>query len=654
MKSAHLRRCFWLRLFFILALVVPAAAINDDRPVSIRENAETFIMDNGLVETTVSKQSGSLVSVKYLGKELLAGGRGSGVSAMWSHDATSPEMIRRITLDPATNGGARGELSIKGISSGRPMGNGPGGSFIADIEIRYALEKGVAGIYTYCIFDHPAEYPASSMGEARFVAFLQKDFDWMSVDQKRSRLYRLKDGELDLSKYQYTANQYENPAFGWIDTNSNVGFWLINASMEYMSGGPTKIDFLCHRDTRINGAPVFLNYWRSSHYGGSSVEVARGEKWAKLIGPILLYANNGENPAAIKQNALARAAVEKGKFPYAWVKASEFPLREQRGTVGGKLVLKDPLTTKSFTRLRIGLTAPDYAIVQNGTERIVDWQYDAKNYQFWTTGDRRGEFTIPNIRPGKYTLHAIADGVLCEFVKTDIAIEPGKRLALGDLEWKPVRRGRQLWEIGVPNRNGAEFLGGDRFYENDILKKYPVLFPNDVNYTVGKSDYRKDWFFVQLPRVEDPESAEANKMPESAQQSLTKALGVDAQSPAIIETLTNIGRSGKYAVGRPAAWTVNFSLSETLSNNAVLRLAICGTGAKELSIMVNGREAGGLKDLRIDGTPNRSGSSGLWYEHEIVLDKALFQKGNNTLKLVVPGGQVVNGIMYDYLRLEAL
>ena len=61
-------------------------------------------------------------------------------------------------------------------------------------------------------------------------------------------LYRLREGEMDLSKYSYTANQHENPAFGWINTTTNTGFWLINPTMEYMSGGPTKIDFLCHND----------------------------------------------------------------------------------------------------------------------------------------------------------------------------------------------------------------------------------------------------------------------------------------------------------------------------------------------------------------------------------------------------------------------
>src|SRR5206468_1826806 len=86
-------------------------------------------------------------------------------------------------------GGDRGEVSIKGISGGRPLGNGPGGSTVADIEIRYSLGRGDAGVYTYAIFNHPPEYPGTSVGEARFAAKLNgKIFDYMTIDAKRRKV----------------------------------------------------------------------------------------------------------------------------------------------------------------------------------------------------------------------------------------------------------------------------------------------------------------------------------------------------------------------------------------------------------------------------------------------------------------------------------
>jgi rhamnogalacturonan endolyase len=111
--------------------------------------------------------------------------------------------------------------------------------------------------------------------------------------------------------------------------------------------------------------------------------------------------------------------------------------------------------------------------------RQIDWQTDAKHYEFWTRGEDNGSFRIPNVRPGKYTLHAIADGVLGEYLKTDLTIEPGKALTMGNLEWVPVRHGKQLWEIGIPNRTGSEFAKGDDYAHDGMFLLYAKLFPTD-------------------------------------------------------------------------------------------------------------------------------------------------------------------------------
>ena len=132
--------------------------------------------------------------------------------------------------------------------------------------------------------------------------------------------------------------------------------------------------------------------------------------------------------------------------------------------------------------------------------------HDAKYYQFWNDGTEDGKFTITNVRPGNYTLHAFADGVLGEFAHADVTVEAGKTLDLKDLEWKPVRYGKQVWEIGYPTRAGDKFFKGDG--ENYWLwgwgLRYPLLFPDDITYTIGKSDYRKDWFFQQTPHATRP------------------------------------------------------------------------------------------------------------------------------------------------------
>ncbi len=64
----------------------------------------------------------------------------------------------------------------------------PGGGTYCDIELRYTLAHGDSGIYTYAIFSHPASYGAMGVGESRFITFLSKAFDWISVDADRNLL----------------------------------------------------------------------------------------------------------------------------------------------------------------------------------------------------------------------------------------------------------------------------------------------------------------------------------------------------------------------------------------------------------------------------------------------------------------------------------
>ncbi|MBP3356948.1 MAG: hypothetical protein J6K95_07310 [Rikenellaceae bacterium] len=648
-------KMFFKRLIPMLGAVAAMLAVgcSSSPKVTLSEDVETYTMDNGIVAVRISKVTGDLVSLRYNGVEMFAttlspdfvpeaqgetpadnpnwanptiGGR---AHAYWSHDAMgvkgSAPAIPSVTIDPAANGGKRAEVSVKAISNGRKMGTGPGagpeGQFVSDIEIRYTLEQGAPGVYTYSVFEHTPEYPLTSLGEARFCAKLADFFDWMSVDAKRNLHYPkgMKTGD----KYVFTALQSTNPAFGWSSTTRNVGLFFINPSMEYMSGGPTKVEFMGHRDTNEAAAPCVLNYWRSSHYGGAEVNVAAGEQWTKVVGPFFIYVNEGSDPQAIYDDARARAAVEAAKWPYAWVEGVDYPKKAERATVRGRLVLDDPAAADGFTNLAVGLTAPAYVSPrpEGAAEVITDWQRDAKFYQFWCVGGADGAFSIANVRPGRYTLHAIADGVLGEYARTEVVVEPGKELDLGTLTWTPVRYGRQLWEIGVPNRNGLEFFMGDKYDDPEISLRYAEQFPDDITYTVGKSDWTKDWFFQHVPHNTDPEA---------------KALPF----------------FGIRSVGEATPYTVVFDLPEAPRGEAVLRLAICGTGTSHLDVSVNGRPAGVLEGLSGDGVITRHGKQGIWYERDLRFDASLLKAGENRLTITVPAGPVNNGMIYDYLRLE--
>jgi rhamnogalacturonan endolyase len=644
-------------LILVLAffsLFIPNQAFSANPLVTVKEDAETYTLDNGIVTARVSKVTGDLVSLRYHNVEMFAttllpefkpvdqgdspannpNWRNPSVTgrahAYWSHDAMgakgSAPANPSITIDPKTNGGVRAEVSVKAISNGRKMGTGPGasadGQFVSDIEIRYTLGQGDPGVYTYCIFEHKPEYPLTELGEARFCAKLAPFFDWMSVDAKRDFLYpkELHQGD----KYIYTALQSANPAFGWSSTTKNVGVFFINPSMEYISGGPTKVEFLGHRDTNAEAAGCVLNYWRSSHYGGAEVNVAAGEEWKKVVGPFFIYVNSGANHTEIYADARARAAVEAKKWPYSWVRGVDYPIATERATVKGQLLLNDPIVSKKFTNLMVGLTAPAYVsprLQAPPTPVITDWQRDGKFYQFWVSGKTDGTFELSKVRPGHYTLHAMADGVLGELIIKDVVVEKGKPLNLGKLTWTPLRHGRQLWKIGIPNRSASEFSMADKHDDPEISIEYATLFPQDINYTIGKSDFHKDWFFQHVPHNENPA---AKSTPYSG-----------ANSP-----------------GRATPYTVIFDMPSAPKGKATLRFAICGSASRTLEVSVNGQPAGKINMQAGDGVITRHGLQGIWYEKELAFDAGLMKAGTNKLTLTIPAGPINNGVMYDYIRLE--
>ena len=622
----------------------PASAAKGGPPVTLTEDGSAYTLANGIVQARVDKKSGDLLSLQYKGTEMLAtilgpdglpdtsvdqpGANKRGIGrytdhqfGFWSHDTTGPNTIVKITIDPKSNGGERAEVSIKGISGGAPMGAGPGGSFISDVEIRYTMGRDDSGLYTYSIFEHQPDYPASTLGEARFCAKLNTFFDWMSISEKQNHLYPKETGPHE-DKYDFTVNQFENPAFGWSSTTRNIGFWFLNPTVEYLSGGPTKVEFQGHRDTNQVAAPCVLNYWRSSHYGGASVDVAQGEHWTKVIGPFLLYCNSGGDPQALWKDAREQRAKETKKWPYDWVAGVDYPHRNQRVAVKGQIAFSDPGGAKMSKPL-VGLAYPAYTapVTRPGTpSHEIDWQGDAKHYEFWAHADAQGRFTLPNVRPGPYTLRAFADGVLGEYAKTGITVEPGRPIDLGKLPWTPVRRGKQLWEIGIPNRTGSEFLKGDDYNHDGMALLYAKLFPNDVNYIVGKSDFRKDWYFEHIPQSEDPNA-----------------------------------RAGMFGSGggngRATPWSITFDLPNAPRGKATLRVAIAGGGARQIDLTMNGQPAGKIERLPDSGI-SHNGILGIWREHEVPLDTSLMKAGTNVLKLIMPAGPVNQGVIYDYLRLE--
>jgi rhamnogalacturonan endolyase len=456
----------------------------------------------------------------------------------------------------------------------------------------------------------------------------ERVFDYMTIDERRRKIMPTpadwdKGEALNMKetrrmttgvyagqpehKYDYSAIQFDTPAFGWSSTKEHVGLWIVNPTIEYLGGGPTKVELTGHLDVNAGGAPTLCNYWVGSHYGGSRFLVAAGEAWSKVVGPIMVYCHAAAGHEEMWKDALKTAKTEADAWPYPWAADRLYLSANERGTVRGKLNVTDPQAPKLVAKnMLVGLAQPP-----SGSGRgAIDWQLDAKSYQFWVRADEHGSFRISNVRPGSYTLYAIADGVLGEFSKPQVEVTAGKATDLGNLTWSPMRYGKQLWEIGVPNRSAEEFRHGDDYWHWGLYQLYPKEFPDDVNFVIGKSDWRKDWNFCQPPRVE------GNRV-------------------------------------TPTTWSITFEMPNAPKGKATLRLAIAGSIApRGIETTVNGTAAGSTGPLPPSGVMHRDGIRGYWCERNVPFDAALLKAGTNVIKLTVPATSWTQGVLYDYLRLE--
>jgi rhamnogalacturonan endolyase len=773
-----LTRCWCVVACALIALSVSPTLLRAQAgaTVTVTDNGKSWTLDNGIVKATITKDSGSMPSLMYKGAEILKASGGT-----WEHNPQgAPVLVNSLSIDPATNGGARAEVSIKGKSNGMFMmtRSAPGGGTMCDIEIRYSLGRGESGTYVYSILSHPAAYPAMGVGaEDRYIMRLQQSFDWITVDKDRNMLEAaptdwgegvvvhakeqriMSKGVYKNSvehKYSYSGIQYVSKAYGWSSTKNHIGAWFINPTIEYLSGGPTRIDLDAHFGDNADPEPIILDYWHSGHYDGTRAQIPAGEEWSKVVGPIYVYVNSLDTPKPTTQSELdtlkategnptvpaswtananalwadatAQWRKENTKWPFDWVKGVDYTPLAERGNLKGQLVLDDPLapkgTSKKLPHLVIGLThadidpasiprptfggilgglapgggagaaataaglqpAPSSGAVASGSASgqgprpggggyggrgggfnftpnpdAGSWIHDARYYQYFNDGTPDGKFEITKVRPGSYTLHATADGVLGDFAQANITVVPGKTIDIGKLVWKPVRFGKQVWEIGTPDRAADEFLKGDG--QNVWLwgwnLRFALLFPNGLTYTVGKSDPKKDWFFEEVPTATNLSFVNpAAKDPANQRYGWVKA-----------ESLTEYPQTNQsgpwkvYGRGKETVWTIKFKMATDGQGMAALRVALAGANPSRggaLAIAVNGTYAGALGDASNPDNPRVISTDairyntdrGLWQQRTLKFDAAMLKKGENSITFTVPAGEVSSGVVWDYLRLE--
>ncbi|KAI8012958.1 Rhamnogalacturonate lyase [Camellia lanceoleosa] len=386
-------------------------------------------------------------------------------------------------------------------------------------------------------------------------------------------------GQVD-DKYQYSCENKDLQVHGWISTDPPaVGFWQITPSDEFRSGGPIKQNLSSHV------GPTCLAMFLSSHYAGDDLtpKFGQGEAWKKVFGPVFIYLNSamdGDDPFTLWEDAKNQMLVEVQSWPYSFPASEDFPSSDQRGSISGRLLVRDRYMSNDYISASgayVGLAPPG---------DVGSWQR-----------------------------------------------VQGCDIDIGDLVYEPPRDGPTLWEIGIPDRSAAEFYIPDpdpkyisrlfvdppnRFRQYGLWERYAELYPDgDLVYTVGVSDYKKDWFFSQVTR----------RKSDNTYQGTTWQIKFN---------LDNVDQSGSYK----------------------LRVAVASATLAELQVRVNDPNTNNrpLFSSGLFGRDNaiaRHGIHGLYWLYNVDIASGLLVKGDNTIYLTQPRSQSPwQNIMYDYIRLE--
>ncbi|BBN12847.1 rhamnogalacturonan endolyase [Marchantia polymorpha subsp. ruderalis] len=625
------------------------------------------VMDNGYVQVTISRPGGHVTGIKYGGMDNVLESTNSETNrGYWdlnwnevdgsdTYDAPSATQYKVVESN-----GDKVELSFT-----RPYDSSRSPAMVPlTIDKRFVLVRGHSGFYTYAIYSRSSGWPDFDMGQTRVCFKLREtDFHYIALaDNKiklmpepsdlsdaRSEQLAYKEarlltnpknsalkGQVD-DKYQYALNNRDNKVHGWVANESDpvVGFWMITASNEFRNGGPTKQDLTSHSGPTCLGlllAASLAQMFHSAHFAGIELcpQFRDGESWKKVFGPVYVYLNKkaaGTAVRALWDDAKAELKKELNAWPYSWPSSSDYPKSASRAQVKGRLIVSDKYAKSKTSSARdalVGLAKPGAA---------GSWQKESKGYQFWVQADQDGNFTIKHVRAGTYSLFAFVPSVIGDYKKSgDIKVSAGEEISLGTLTYEPPRFGPTSWEIGTPSRTAAEFyipdpnpkypnslyVDTEKWRNYGLWARYSELYPSqDLVYTVGTSDYKKDWYFAHNTRRHS---------------------------------------DGTYTATR---WQIKFELSSFDESKGAykLRMAIAQAQVSAIQVRVNDVSSKPVYETPAFGKDNaiaRHGIQGIYVLYNIDIPAADLKKGSNSIYLTQrKASGPYNGVMYDYLRLEA-
>ncbi len=347
------------------------------------------------------------------------------------------------------------------------------------LEYHLIMRKGISGVYSYVVAENtePETVLVSELrnvyrfnpqlldhlfnGEHHGKPYLYPELEKMPKVQDET--WQLPSGEV-YTKYDFAGYQHTTPFWGVY--GNNMGVWLIHGSDEYFSGDDLKQDLMVHQDA------IILNYMTGAHLGTPDMLAPSG--WKKFYGPWLLYVNQGDTKQMLS-DANQQAQKEHRNWPYSWVDDARYVVK--RTTVTGSINSKTPAT------------------VILSSSQAEDFDVQTLGYLFSTDTDSNGNFQLENVIPSDYKLvvHAKGGNQAGILLEQNITVQ-GDKQNLGKLNLAPETK--VLWAIGQADRQAGEF----RFGQEQRDYKWQKEVPANLTFHIGRSDYRKDWYYAQTQK----------------------------------------------------------------------------------------------------------------------------------------------------------
>jgi rhamnogalacturonan endolyase len=566
-----------MKKFILYSLLAAMATRAVAQAPTLKEDARTVTLANSFLSFSFNKSNADITAITTAKDASLLGkqGRGYLLGPGFSMSPSTYRLVRQT-----------GELVEIAFN------NHAGNHFTYDLH--YVMLKDVPGIYCFLVQSHKAGDSTGSFGQTRWgIRADEALFDYHLVrdsiqgpmpkmaelkteNEIQDWTFKMADGTV-YTKYNYADYIDGRYVHGMAGRQSGLGLFVIQASHEYLNGGPAK------QYQNVHSNPYLICMFNCGHFlsdtrkGDDKIS----DEWVKVQGPFLLYVNSGTSIEAIWKDAKQQSIKERDQWPYKWMDNSNYPLA--RATASGRIFMDK-------TPVKAGVQV----ILADGKH---DWQAQSRGYIYSGRTNARGEFMIPDIRPGVYTLYAYGNNEMEELRVDNITIQSNH--SFGDIQWKPARNGRLAWQIGEADRRTTGFVYAAHARTYGLFDSVPA----NLVYTIDGNKQASNWYYAQT---------------------------------------------------QPGTWKISFTNETKLNGKAVLTIAMAGVAKNPLlEIYVNEEKIASLNKLGNDASVYRSAIAGGYYQqHAITFDAALLKQGMNTISLSLPNVKHGGGIMYDAIKLE--